>query len=89
LAAETVTIKVATFVPEKSTGVSKGIKPWMDAVSKDAGFDVKMQAFWGCARSVSRGRLDNHRPAPDFGNEAESETIALLAEVTRPTPSSG
>ena len=47
LAAETVTIKVATFVPEKSTGVSKVIKPWMDAVAKDAGSDVKMQAFWG------------------------------------------
>ena len=47
VSAETVTIKVATFVPEKSTGVSKVIKPWMEAVQKDAGSDVKMQAFWG------------------------------------------
>lgn len=47
LKAETVTIKVATFVPEKSTGVSKVIKPWMEAVARDAGGDVKMQAFWG------------------------------------------
>ncbi|MEQ8707409.1 MAG: TRAP transporter substrate-binding protein [Rhodospirillales bacterium] len=45
--AEPVTIKVATFVPEQSVGVSKVIKPWMEAVQAEAGDKVNMQAFWG------------------------------------------
>jgi len=40
-------IKVATFVPEKSTGVAKVIKPWMDAVQKDVGKAVTLKGFWG------------------------------------------
>ena len=39
-------VKVGTFVPEKSTGVSKVIKPWMDAVASETS-DVTLQAFWG------------------------------------------
>ena len=45
--AQTKTIKVAAFVPEKSVGVSKVIKPWMQAVQKDAGDAIRMQGFWG------------------------------------------
>ncbi|MGP1397188.1 MAG: TRAP transporter substrate-binding protein [Inquilinaceae bacterium] len=41
------TIKVATFVPEQSVGVSKVIKPWMEAVQADLGDQVTMQPFWG------------------------------------------
>lgn len=41
------TIKVATFVPEQSVGVSRVIKPWMEAVQADLGDAVSMQAFWG------------------------------------------
>lgn len=40
-------VKVGTFVPEKSVGVSRVIKPWMESVSADAGDDVKLQGFWG------------------------------------------
>ena len=40
-------IKVGTFVPEKSVGVSRVIKPWMEAVAADAGDEVKLQGFWG------------------------------------------
>jgi TRAP-type C4-dicarboxylate transport system substrate-binding protein len=40
-------IKVGTFVPAKSVGVSKVIKPWMDAVTKDVGSDVTLKGFWG------------------------------------------
>ena len=40
-------VKVGTFVPEKSVGVSRVIKPWMEAVSADVGGDVKLQGFWG------------------------------------------
>lgn len=47
LAADPVTIKVATFVPEKSTGVAKVIKPWMEAVQAEVGDAVRMQPFWG------------------------------------------
>lgn len=46
-AADTVTVKVATFVPEKSVGVSKVIKPWMEAVQAEVGDKVRLQAFWG------------------------------------------
>lgn len=45
--AEPVTVKVATFVPEKSVGVAKVIKPWMEAVQAEAGDKINMQAFWG------------------------------------------
>ncbi len=45
--AQTKTIKVAAFVPEKSVGVAKVIKPWMQAVQKDVGNAVRMQGFWG------------------------------------------
>lgn len=40
-------IKVGTFVPEKSVGVSRVIQPWMNAVSGDVGGEVKLQGFWG------------------------------------------
>lgn len=39
-------VKVGTFVPEKSTGVSKVIKPWMEAVAGETS-DVKLMPFWG------------------------------------------
>ena len=47
LAAQTKLIKVAAFVPEKSVGVSKVIKPWMNAVQADVGDAAKLQGFWG------------------------------------------
>lgn len=40
-------VKVATFVPEQSTGVAGVIKPWMEAVQADVGDAVRMQPFWG------------------------------------------
>ena len=46
-ALSTETIKVATFVPEKSVGVSKVIKPWLEAVQAEAGDKVTMQPYWG------------------------------------------
>ncbi len=39
-------IKVGTFVPEKSTGVALVIKPWLEAVAAETS-DVTMQPFWG------------------------------------------
>lgn len=45
--AETVTLKVASFVPEQSFGVSKVIKPWIEAVKADAGDAVEFRTFWG------------------------------------------
>lgn len=41
------TLRVAAFVPEKSFGVSRVIKPWMAAVEKDVGAEIKLQGFWG------------------------------------------
>ena len=46
-------IKVGTFVPEKSVGVSKVIKPWMEAVAGEVGDAVKLQGFWGGALGKS------------------------------------
>ena len=40
-------IKVGTFVPEQSVGVSRVIKPWMEAVAADAGDAVSLKGFWG------------------------------------------
>lgn len=40
-------LKVGTFVPEQSTGVSKVIKPWLEAVAADGGDAVRMMPFWG------------------------------------------
>jgi len=40
-------IKVGTFVPAKSVGVSKVIKPWMEAVSQEVGDKVTLKGFWG------------------------------------------
>ena len=40
-------IKVATFVPAKSVGVAKVIKPWLEAVQKEVGGEVKLQGYWG------------------------------------------
>ncbi|MFY9210538.1 MAG: TRAP transporter substrate-binding protein [Aestuariivita sp.] len=39
-------VKVGTFVPEQSVGVSKVIKPWMEAVAAETD-DVTLQGFWG------------------------------------------
>lgn len=40
-------VKVATFVPEQSVGVSGVIKPWMESVSAELPEGVTMQGFWG------------------------------------------
>ncbi len=40
-------VKIGTFVPEQSVGVARVIKPWMEAVSAEAGDAVRMQGFWG------------------------------------------
>ena len=40
-------IKVASFVPPQSVGVSRVIKPWLEAVQKDVGSELKLQGFWG------------------------------------------
>lgn len=40
-------VKVGTFVPEKSVGVSRVIQPWMEAVAAEAGDDITLQGFWG------------------------------------------
>ena len=40
-------IKVGTFVPAKSGGVAKVIKPWMEAVSQEVGDKVTLKGFWG------------------------------------------
>jgi TRAP-type C4-dicarboxylate transport system substrate-binding protein len=46
--AEQVNVKIGTFVPAKSVGVSKVIKPWMAAVAKDIGTaDVTLKGYWG------------------------------------------
>ena len=45
--AANVNLKVGTFVPAKSIGVSKVIKPWMAAVTAEVGSEVSMKGFWG------------------------------------------
>jgi len=45
--AHAVEIRIGTFVPEKSVGVSRVIKPWMAAVAKETGVDVTMRGYWG------------------------------------------
>jgi len=40
-------IKIGTFVPAKSVGVSKVIKPWMAEVSKELGAEVDLHGYWG------------------------------------------
>jgi len=45
--AETINVKIGTFVPAKSVGVSRVIKPWMAAVEKEVGDTVKLHGYWG------------------------------------------
>ncbi len=45
--AQAVDIRIGTFVPEKSVGVSRVIKPWMAAVAKETGVDVNLRGYWG------------------------------------------
>jgi TRAP-type C4-dicarboxylate transport system substrate-binding protein len=40
-------IKIGTFVPAKSVGVSRVIKPWMAKVKADLGDDITLKGFWG------------------------------------------
>ena len=42
-----VDVRIGTFVPEKSVGVSRVIKPWMAAVAKETGVEVNMRGYWG------------------------------------------
>lgn len=42
-----VNLKIGTFVPEKSVGVSKVIIPWMKSVSGEVGNEVALKGFWG------------------------------------------
>tara|TARA_B100000315_G_C14511781_1_gene557311 strand:+ start:273 stop:1280 length:1008 start_codon:yes stop_codon:yes gene_type:complete len=41
------TIKIASFVSPKSSGVSKVIKPWMARVKADIGDKVSLKGYWG------------------------------------------
>lgn len=40
-------IKVGTFVPAKSVGVSRVIKPWMRSVQAEIGNKATLKGFWG------------------------------------------
>lgn len=40
-------VKVGTFVPAKSVGVAKVIRPWMEAVQADVGDAATFKGFWG------------------------------------------
>ena len=42
-----VDVRIGTFVPEKSVGVSRVIKPWMAAAAKETGVEVNMRRYWG------------------------------------------
>jgi TRAP-type C4-dicarboxylate transport system substrate-binding protein len=42
-----VDVRIGTFVPAKSVGVSRVIKPWMAAVAKETGVDVNLRGYWG------------------------------------------
>jgi TRAP-type C4-dicarboxylate transport system substrate-binding protein len=42
-----VNLKVGTFVPAKSIGVSTVIKPWMADVTAEVGSEVSMKGYWG------------------------------------------
>lgn len=42
-------VRVASFTSAKATTIKVVMKPWMDAVGKEAGNDVKFQSFWGGA----------------------------------------
>jgi TRAP-type C4-dicarboxylate transport system substrate-binding protein len=44
---QAVDIRIGTFVPAKSVGVSRVIKPWMEAVAKETGVDVNLRGYWG------------------------------------------
>ena len=39
-------IKIGTFVPEKSVGVARVIKPWMESVASETN-TVQLKGFWG------------------------------------------
>ena len=41
------TLRVATFLPERSMNVTFALKPFMDGVSKDVGDKITMQGYWG------------------------------------------
>ncbi len=45
--AQTINIKIGTFVPAKSVGVSRVIKPWMESIRKDVGDEVDLRGYWG------------------------------------------
>ncbi len=43
------TIRAASFTAAQATTVRTVMKPWMDAVTKEVGGDIKFQSFWGGA----------------------------------------
>ena len=45
--AQKITIRAATFTPERSITVTYAFKPWIAAVEKELGGDVKIQGYWG------------------------------------------
>ena len=45
--AQKITIRAATFTPERSITVRFAFKPWIAAVEKELGGDVKIQGYWG------------------------------------------
>ena len=45
--AEGLTLRIGTYVPEQSVGVSRVIRPWMEAVKADLGDKVGFDEYWG------------------------------------------
>jgi len=45
--ADSVTLRIGTYVPEQSVGVRRVIRPWMDAVTGELGTNVRFEEYWG------------------------------------------
>lgn len=45
--AEPVALRIGTYVPEQSVGVTRVIRPWMEAVRGDLGDEIQFEEYWG------------------------------------------
>ena len=45
--AQKVTLRVASFLPDRSMAVRGALLPWMESVTKEVGDEVEFKGYWG------------------------------------------
>ena len=78
--AQQTTLRVASFLPGRSSTITYGLKPFIERFNKAVGDEVKAQGYWG----GSLGR--NPRKQGDLVKDGGTDIAQLVPGPSKPQP---